>query len=636
MTQRNYLIVALDASLSAPGIVFKTLISHMAESCRITLLTENADTVVSENPGIRIIPLHHAMEGWGKAKLKWKYLGSNARDRRWAFKSFRKNRKTILSERYDAIIVLTSNGYYSALYLGKILSETIHCPYIIYSVDGMPSPLPWLGEDERLHRNISLEIDRLCSGANLFILSNPMMLGYQKTILKSYRGRWDYLFTPYRSLPKDFSLKPHQNFNILYAGSLYGLRKIDGLTDAFRTFLGIRPDARLIIVGEVWRQYKEYAKDLVQEGKLVFKSPTLEINKYYSEADCLIDIAADIPNDVFLSSKVICYLPYSIPILAISGENSPVSGIMGGIGSILQCRNDAKEILEALVKAQDIHDFSDRRDLLSRFNDANLAKHFLSQIESSFVKEQLIVSMTSWAPRFKNLPTVLDSIFSQSLTPDKVVLNIGVDEHVPESIQEYLDIHNVEINRVIDTKVYKKLIPTLLKYPEACVVSIDDDWIYPRGMLEEFMRIHQQNPHNPISGNRQRSFHMSCHCGCASLTKREFFGDYLDMVDADLMANCPSDDMTYTFMARKNGYEYIRTENLYYENMTPYNPAESYSNVEGNPVFRSWEYLSERFGAPEYSPFKSMMYKAVPWIFEINRDRDNRKYIRVLGMRFYL
>ena len=75
---------------------------------------------------------------------------------------------------------------------------------------------------------------------------------------------------------------------------------------------------------------------------------------------------------------------------------------------------------------------------------------------------------------------------------------------------------------------------------------------------------------------------------------------------------------------------------MYYENMMPYNPSEPYSPVEGNPVFRSWEYLSGRFGAPELSPFKKALYKVATWLFEINRDRDNRKYIRVLGLLFYL
>ncbi|MBR4735808.1 MAG: hypothetical protein IK052_06920 [Bacteroidales bacterium] len=381
MTQRNYLIVALDTSLTAPGIVFKTLIPAIARSGSITLLTEEHDPSMPLD-GIRLIRLHDSTEKWRWAKRKWRWLWCNPRDGRWARKTFKENREVFLSEKYDAIIVLTSNGYYSALNLCKLLKEKLRCPYIIYSVDGMPSPVPWLGKDADVHPKVSRGLNRLCACANLFILSNPMMLEYEKGIVKDFKGTWDYLYTPYRDLPEGFRMVPHEGFNILYAGSLYGLRKIDGLADAFRRFLEIRPDARLIIVGDVWKQHKEYARDLVDEGKIIFKDATLQINDYYAQADCLIDIAADIPDDVFLSSKVICYLPYSLPIIAISGANSPVSQIMGGLQSIMQCSNNSAQILDALVKAQHIKDCSDRKSLLEEFSAGYLCRRFLSLIEA--------------------------------------------------------------------------------------------------------------------------------------------------------------------------------------------------------------------------------------------------------------
>ena len=331
---------------------------------------------------IRLIQLHDSTEKWRWAKRKWRWLGFNPRDGRWARRTFRENREVLLSEHYDVIIVLTSNGYYSALNLGKLLKEKLRCPYIIYSVDGMPSPIPWLGKDADVHPKVSRGLNRLCSCANLFILSNPMMQEYEKGIVKDFKGAWDYLYTPYRELPDGFTMVPHEGFNILYAGSLYGLRKIDGLANAFRRFLEIRPDARLIIVGDVWKQHKEYARDLVDKGKIIFKDTTLQINDYYAKADCLIDIAADIPDDVFLSSKVICYLPYRLPIIAISGANSPVSQIMGGLNSIMQSSNNADQILDALVKAQNINDCTDRKALLEEFSAKYLCKRFLSQIET--------------------------------------------------------------------------------------------------------------------------------------------------------------------------------------------------------------------------------------------------------------
>lgn len=214
------------------------------------------------------------------------------------------------------------------------------------------------------------------------------------------------------------------------------------------------------------------------------------------------------------------------------------------------------------------------------------------------MKEQLIVTLTTWKARIGNIPAVLDSIYNQTLPPDLVVLNLAYDEDIPPEVGKYIEEKGVEVNRVADTKVYKKLIPTLRKYPEACVVPIDDDWIYPPGMLEEFMSIHKKHPYNPISGNRVFAFHTCFHCGCASLIKREFFGKYLDYIDETVMRDCQSDDTVYTFFQKKNGYCYIQTKSLFYENMVPYNPSEPFSAPDSVTPLVSWYYLCGRYGNP--------------------------------------
>lgn len=216
------------------------------------------------------------------------------------------------------------------------------------------------------------------------------------------------------------------------------------------------------------------------------------------------------------------------------------------------------------------------------------------------MKEQIVISLTTWSKRINNIPVVLDTIFSQTLPPDLVVLNLAYEEKVPESVQEYINIHGIEVNRVPDTKVYKKLIPTLKKYPNDCVISIDDDWLYPEGMIADFMDVHKRYPNNPISGNREIIFNMQCHCGCASLTKAEFFGKYLEIITDEIINNCPSDDIVYTFFANQAGYPYVRTKELYFTNMEPYNDSGSYSKSVvfsiSNGIKDSYKYLVNRYG----------------------------------------
>lgn len=213
-------------------------------------------------------------------------------------------------------------------------------------------------------------------------------------------------------------------------------------------------------------------------------------------------------------------------------------------------------------------------------------------------KERVIVSLTTWERRITNLPTVLDSIFSQSVVPDRVVLNLSYLLVLPDEIAEYLSSHNVEINRVDDTKVYKKIIPTLKKYPDDCIISIDDDWIYPPGMIEEFLALHKKYPQNPISGNKELYLGFPVHCGCASLTKAAFF-DNINLIDDDVIAHCKSDDIVYTYFSIKSRHPYIWTENNYFTNMIPFCPNDAYTNqikTCTNLELSTLEYLISRFG----------------------------------------
>lgn len=216
------------------------------------------------------------------------------------------------------------------------------------------------------------------------------------------------------------------------------------------------------------------------------------------------------------------------------------------------------------------------------------------------IKEEIIISFTTWSKRIKNLPTVLDSIYHQTLMPDRVVLNLAYGETIPDNVSEYLETHKVEVNYIEDTKVYKKFLPTLKKYPEACVINIDDDCIYPKGMIEEFITLHRKYSNFPISGNTVKMYGMQCHCGCASLTKYDYFGKFLNNIDDNLMASCPSSDMVFTYFATLNGHPYIHTENQYFDNLVSKNlEVQSYTQsmlVPQDGISSTYEYLVLRFG----------------------------------------
>lgn len=215
------------------------------------------------------------------------------------------------------------------------------------------------------------------------------------------------------------------------------------------------------------------------------------------------------------------------------------------------------------------------------------------------MNERIIVSLTSYKERIEGLPKTLDSIFTQTTPPDLVVLNLAYGETVSPKMQTYFKERQIEVNYVKDTKVYKKIIPTLQRYPDDIVVCIDDDWVYPEGMIEELLAFHKKYPDNPISGNHIVEFGMACHCGCASLTKAAFLGDFLYVVDCgELLENCPCDDIAYTYFSIRSGHPYYRTDNEYFLNLEPNGQGDGYSKEMEriNGIEKSFRYLTSKYG----------------------------------------
>lgn len=197
--------------------------------------------------------------------------------------------------------------------------------------------------------------------------------------------------------------------------------------------------------------------------------------------------------------------------------------------------------------------------------------------------KQLIVSLTSWSKRIGNIPIVLDTIFAQTVQPDAIVINLSLDEfptrELPANVQSYIDAYDrIHVNWVVhDTRVWKKFLPTLLLYPDALILTIDDDILYPTTMIEDFMRAHAKYPDRPISGNHYWYKGIKAHCGCASLVQAKHFEGWQKYYKHSFRISCPSSDLFYTYLAAKNGYFYAETEVDYMSIIVSYNEVDGYS-----------------------------------------------------------
>ena len=51
----------------------------------------------------------------------------------------------------------------------------------------------------------------------------------------------------------------------------------------------------------------------------------------------------------------------------------------------------------------------------------------------------IVVSIFTRRERIGNQPAILDTIYSQTMPPDKVVLNLAYDKQMSDIVQEYLE-----------------------------------------------------------------------------------------------------------------------------------------------------------------------------------------------------
>jgi hypothetical protein len=104
---------------------------------------------------------------------------------------------------------------------------------------------------------------------------------------------------------------------------------------------------------------------------------------------------------------------------------------------------------------------------------------------------QLIVSLTSYPPRFASLHYALRSLLEQKVRPDRTILWIAEQDRalLPSRIHA-LCARGLEIRFAPDVRSYKKLVFALQDFPDAFLVTADDDILYPRDWLASLVQGH--------------------------------------------------------------------------------------------------------------------------------------------------
>ena len=89
---------------------------------------------------------------------------------------------------------------------------------------------------------------------------------------------------------------------------------------------------------------------------------------------------------------------------------------------------------------------------------------------------------------------------TQSVRPDRVILWLAeADRHALPPMAERLQRDGLEIRCCDDLLSFKKIIPTLSIYPEADIVTADDDAYYWSDWLKELIAAAEQFPANVVA-----------------------------------------------------------------------------------------------------------------------------------------
>ena len=111
----------------------------------------------------------------------------------------------------------------------------------------------------------------------------------------------------------------------------------------------------------------------------------------------------------------------------------------------------------------------------------------------------VIVSLTSWKPRIKKVAPVLISLMLQTAHIDKIVLWLSQDELSEGDLNIWLKLcmkRGVEVRFMngLNLRSHKKYFYAMNEYPDSIIITVDDDMIYDKRLVERLIKAHMVYP----------------------------------------------------------------------------------------------------------------------------------------------
>lgn len=115
-----------------------------------------------------------------------------------------------------------------------------------------------------------------------------------------------------------------------------------------------------------------------------------------------------------------------------------------------------------------------------------------------YTNRDVIISLTTFPARIKKLHLVLETLFRQSVKPTRIILWLASeqfpDRKEVESILEKYVHMGLEIKYCDDLRAHKKYFYTMKNYPDALVITVDDDIFCPSTLVESLLDSYKKYP----------------------------------------------------------------------------------------------------------------------------------------------
>lgn len=194
-----------------------------------------------------------------------------------------------------------------------------------------------------------------------------------KLVLRKYPGHfagkvhvvphgYDELYNITNNIPA-----PDQPLRILHTGDLYGLRKPWALLDALANLCrNEKRKLELRFIGRVDEKFKNKAYELDLGSIIAFDPPTTPdvCRKAAQHAHVLLLCDAPAAESVFLPSKLVDYLAFGLPILALTPEEGASADVLQEVNGMIVSPDNQASITAALEELLDRYDRKQLHELV--------------------------------------------------------------------------------------------------------------------------------------------------------------------------------------------------------------------------------------------------------------------------------